>query len=96
MLRLHHFPLSPFCRKVRLALEEKRLRFETIAVRPWEAPVEPLQSGLLSGVTSLTLDSGETLRDARAIACLVRALKELTVLDGLGAMPETIRMRIAR
>jgi glutathione S-transferase len=68
MLRLHHFPLSPFCRKVRLALAEKRLRFETIAVRPWEAPVEPLQSGLLSGVTSLTLDSGETLRDARAIA----------------------------
>jgi glutathione S-transferase len=33
---LHHLPLSPFCRKVRVALGEKRLEFEMKVEKTWE------------------------------------------------------------
>ena len=36
MTRLFHFPLSPFCRKVRLVLAEKRIEVELIEERYWE------------------------------------------------------------
>ena len=36
MIRLYHFPLSPFCRKVRLVLAEKKLEVELIDERYWE------------------------------------------------------------
>jgi glutathione S-transferase len=35
---LHHFPLDPASRQVRLALGEKRLPFEEAVVRYWERP----------------------------------------------------------
>jgi len=35
MLRLHHFPLCPFCRKVRVVLHEKEERPELQALEPW-------------------------------------------------------------
>lgn len=35
MMRLYHFPLSPFGRKVRMALAEKRLEAELIEEAPW-------------------------------------------------------------
>lgn len=62
MRRLHHFPLSPFCRKLRLVLAEKKLAFEAITERPWE---------LSPGITvlpTLTEPNGRHLSDARAIA----------------------------
>ena len=37
---LHHFPLDPASRQVRLALGEKRLPFVEIQVRYWEMPPE--------------------------------------------------------
>ena len=36
MIRLYHFPLSPFCRKVRLTLAEKKLEVELVEERYWE------------------------------------------------------------
>jgi len=36
MIRLFHSPLSPFCRKVRLSLAEKRLEVELVEERYWE------------------------------------------------------------
>ena len=35
---LHHFPLDPASRQVRLALGEKRLAFTDVVVRYWEGP----------------------------------------------------------
>ena len=35
---LHHFPLDPASRQVRLALGEKRLAFTEAQVRYWERP----------------------------------------------------------
>ena len=37
---LHHFPLDPASRQVRLALGEKRLPFAEVSVRYWERPKE--------------------------------------------------------
>src|SRR5690606_2574784 len=37
---LHHFPMDPASRQVRLALGEKRLPFTDVAVRYWERPPE--------------------------------------------------------
>lgn len=36
MRTLFHFWLSPYCRKVRLALAEKKLSFSLVLERPWE------------------------------------------------------------
>jgi glutathione S-transferase len=62
MLRLHHFQLSPLCRKVRLVLNEKRLPYECVVVRPWDAGIA------LKDLTKLALTDGHVLTDARAIA----------------------------
>jgi glutathione S-transferase len=62
MRRLHHFPLSPFCRKIRLVLAEKKLAFESITERPWEQPPNGLS------LPQLILSSGDKIHDSRAIA----------------------------
>ena len=62
MLRLHHFQLSPLCRKVRLVLNEKRLPYECVVVRPWDAGIA------LKDLTKLVLTDSYALTDARAIA----------------------------
>ena len=36
MNRLYHVPLSPFCRKVRLTLAEKKIEVELVEERYWE------------------------------------------------------------
>jgi len=36
MWQLHHFPLCPFSRKVRLLLTEKGVKFELKRASPWE------------------------------------------------------------
>jgi glutathione S-transferase len=43
MLSLFHVPLSPFCRKVRLTLAEKRLEVKLIEERYWETGHELLR-----------------------------------------------------
>lgn len=42
MIRLFHTPLSPFCRKVRLSLAEKRLEVELVEEKFWERSTESL------------------------------------------------------
>lgn len=37
MRTLYHFWISPACRKVRLALNEKGLKYELVVEKPWEA-----------------------------------------------------------
>ena len=36
MAKLFHVPLSPFCRKVRLVLAEKKVEVELVEERYWE------------------------------------------------------------
>ena len=62
---LHHFPLDPFSRQVRLALGEKRLAFQEVVHRYWERP-EALQALNPSGVTPVLQDGGVVACESRA------------------------------
>lgn len=66
MLRLFHVPLSPFCRKVRLVLAEKRLEVELIEERYWEAGTEFLRRNPAGKVPILRYD-GRMLAESQAI-----------------------------
>ncbi len=66
MNRLFHFPLSPFCRKVRLSLAEKKIEVELIEERYWEKTAEFLRRNPAGKVPILRLD-GKTLTESAAI-----------------------------
>ena len=63
---LHHFPLDPASRQVRLALGEKRLAFTEQTVRYWERPKE-LVSLNASGLTPVLTEGDLVLCESRAI-----------------------------
>ena len=66
MIRLYHSPLSPFCRKVRLVLGEKRQEVELIEERYWEKSVEFLRRNPAGKVPVLKID-GQTMAESTAI-----------------------------
>ena len=43
MRRLYHQPLSPFCRKIRLVLAEKKIEVELVEEKPWERRMDFLR-----------------------------------------------------
>src|SRR3978361_2495257 len=57
MRYLYHIPLSPFSRKVRLVLAEKRLPFELKAEKTWERRAEYLDLNPAGTVPTLVDDS---------------------------------------
>lgn len=66
MARLYHFALSPFCRKVRLVLAEKRIEVELIEERYWEPTTEFLRRNPAGKVPVLKID-GIHLTESSAI-----------------------------
>jgi glutathione S-transferase len=67
MRRLHNFQLSPFCRKVRLVLGEKKLGFESIDERPWEPRADLLPLDPSGQLPVLIEDGGFAVSDSQAI-----------------------------
>tara|TARA_R110002096_G_scaffold113077_6_gene246026 strand:+ start:26174 stop:26839 length:666 start_codon:yes stop_codon:yes gene_type:complete len=66
MHRLHHFPLSPFSRKVRLVLAEKKIEVELIEERYWEPTSEFLRMNPGGRVPVMRLD-GRVFCESNAI-----------------------------
>lgn len=66
MNRLYHVPLSPFCRKVRLSLAEKRIEVELVEERYWEADPDFLRRNPAGKVPVLKMD-GRTMSESAAI-----------------------------
>jgi len=64
---LYHLPLSPFSRKVRLVLTEKRLPFELRAERVWERRPEYLDLNAAGTVPTLLEDNGLVIPDSAVI-----------------------------
>lgn len=64
---LYHLPLSPFARKVRLALAEKRIPFELRVERVWERRPEFLEMNPACQVPVLQEPSGLAIADSTAI-----------------------------
>lgn len=57
MARLFHVPLSPFCRKVRLCLAEKKIEVELVEERYWEQDPEFLRRNPAGKVPVLRIDN---------------------------------------
>jgi glutathione S-transferase len=69
---LHHFPLDPGSRQVRLALGEKRLPFVEVVERYWEGRPEFLALNP-SGLTPVLIEDGD---EGRVVVCESRAILE--------------------
>src|SRR3569623_472911 len=67
---LHHIPLDPASRQVRLALGEKRLPFTEVEVRYWERPKE-LTAMNPSGLLPVLVEEDG---DRRLVICESRAI----------------------
>lgn len=66
MLRLYHLPLSPFCRKVRLVLAEKKIDVELVVELPWERRLDYLRQNP-SGKVPMLKTAGLILAESSAI-----------------------------
>ena len=66
MIKLHHLALSPFCRKVRLVLAEKRLEVELIEEPVWEKRLDFLRFSP-SGKVPLLKVGKESFSESTAI-----------------------------
>ncbi|MAT88293.1 MAG: glutathione S-transferase [Aestuariivita sp.] len=66
MLRLYHFSLSPFSRKVRLSLAEKRIEVELVEERYWEKSTDLLRRNPAGMIPILRLD-GKNYTESTAI-----------------------------
>ena len=67
MRLLYHLPLSPFARKVRLVLGEKRLPFELRVEKVWERREEYLQLNPANKVPTLIEENGLAIPDSGVI-----------------------------
>ncbi len=70
---LHHFPLDPASRQVRLSLAEKRLPFAEEVVRYWEEPKDFLTLNP-SGMTPVLVE--QPASGAAVVICEARAILE--------------------
>ena len=64
--RLYHVPLSPFCRKVRLTLAEKRIEVELIEERYWERGPDFLRRNP-AGKVPVMRHEGRVMSESQAI-----------------------------
>ncbi|MEM9575800.1 MAG: glutathione S-transferase family protein [Pseudomonadota bacterium] len=66
MARLYHVPLSPFCRKVRLSLAEKKVEVELVEERYWEEDPDFMRRNPAGKVPVLKID-GVVMAESAAI-----------------------------
>jgi glutathione S-transferase len=66
MFRLYHYPLSPFCRKIRLVLAEKKIEVDLVEEKYWEQNPEFLRRNPAGKVPILRID-GQTMTESTPI-----------------------------
>lgn len=66
MATLYHVPLSPFCRKVRLSLAEKKIETQLVEERYWEKDADFLRRNPAGKVPVLKIDN-KVLAESSAI-----------------------------
>jgi glutathione S-transferase len=81
---------SPYARKVRVVLAEKKIEYDLVEDSPWEAQTRVPDYNPLGKVPVLVLDDGTTLFDSRVI---VQYLDTVSPVSRL--IPEAGRQRIA-
>ncbi len=89
MLKLIASPTSPYARKVRVALAEKKIEYQTVNASPWE-PGNPVHAwSPLGKVPVLVLDDGTQIYDSRVIVEYIDTVSPVSRL-----IPEPNRQRI--
>ena len=97
MWQLHHFPLCPFSRKVRLLLSEKGVAYELWRENPWEARDEfrNLNPAIRTPVIRDTV-RGIVLVDSRAICeYFEETVDKAPMINGTAANRAEIRRLVA-
>ncbi|MHB9100597.1 MAG: glutathione S-transferase [Sulfuricella sp.] len=89
-MKLIMTPTSPFARKVRIVLAEKRIEYEQVVDSPWEAGTHVPDYNPLGMVPVLVLDDNHTLFDSRVI---VEHLDTVSPVSQL--IPKDSRQRLA-
>lgn len=91
---LYNLPLSPFCRKVRLVLAEKRLPVELRTEKTWDRRAEYLAINPTGTVPTLLEDSGLAVPDSQVICeYLEEEYPDMTLLGTtVGARVEARRL----
>lgn len=84
MAKLYHLPLSPFCRKVRLVLAEKKIEVELIEERYWEQDADFLRRNPAGKVPVLKLD-GLTMAESTPICEYIEETRPEPALMPKGA-----------
>ena len=95
MRTLYHLALSPFCRKVRVALAEKKLDFELKFERVWERREEFLGLNPAGKVPVLVEQDGLVLADSYAICEYLEEAHPAPPLIGLNAAGRAETRRLA-
>ena len=90
-MKLLSSPTSPFARKVRIVLAEKRIECDLVDGLPWTADTVVTNYNPLGKVPVLVLDDGTTLYDSRVI---VEYLDTVSPVSRL--IPEPHRQRHRR
>ena len=89
MLKLIASPTSPYVRKVRIALAEKKIEYQMVDASPWD-PGNPVHEwNPLGKVPVLVLDDGTQLFDSRVIVEYIDTVSPVSRL-----IPEPNRQRI--
>ena len=89
-LKLIASPTSPYARKVRIVLAEKKIECQLVEALPWAAVNPVVEFNPLGKVPVLVLDDGTNLFDSRVI---VEYLDNVSPVGRL--IPEPSRQRIA-
>jgi len=93
---LYHFALSPFSRKIRLVLAEKRLPFELREERVWERRPEFLALNPAGQVPVLVEDSGLVVPDSAVITeYLEETYREVPLIGATAAERVETRRLVA-
>lgn len=96
MRTLYHLPLSPFSRKIRLVLGEKRLPFELRLEKVWERRPEYLELNPAGTVPTLIEDNGMAIPDSGVIGeYLEEAYPDTPMLGRTAAERVEVRRLVA-
>ncbi|NDP41799.1 MAG: glutathione S-transferase [Aromatoleum sp.] len=89
-MKLIASPTSPYARKVRIALAEKKIEYTLVDASPWTPGNTVSEFNPLGKVPVLELDDGSTLYDSRVIVEYVDTVSPVSRL-----IPEPSRQRLA-
>ena len=87
MSKLYHYPLDPFCRRIRISVAEFGKELELVEERPWEARIEFLQMNPTGLVPVLVADDGIIAAGIEAAEGYLEDTRDENTPSQLGASP---------